>query len=91
MVLLIDGLRGIYVPKQFADRHCADQCRPYSELENDLSTLRNGPDDPEYWDAWDSLLNSWTYIDGSTLYQDQDVWVMAEGEELPTEWDAWNY
>lgn len=78
MVLLIDGLRGVYVPKTFADWHCADQCILYPGLIIDLFTLRNGPEDPEYWEAWDSLLANWKYLDGSTLYQNGDLWIVAK-------------
>ena len=49
--VLLDGLRGIYVPKKFA------QLEGISGIPaEDLAILRAGPDHESYWEAWEDAL-----------------------------------
>ena len=78
--LLIDGNRGIYVPKQFAAMypHLIEHC-----CEDDtLGILEQGPDAEHYWEAWDEVLTRVTFCeDGITYYlsQDGDLFAIPEG------------
>ena len=50
--LAVDGSRGIYVPKFFAENY-PEWCEG-----NEEEILRAGPEHPEYWDAWADVLYS---------------------------------
>ena len=53
LALLIDGSRGIYIPKKFAENYIG-----WSGVETeDRETLLAGPDHRDYWEAWDSVLS----------------------------------
>ena len=46
------------------------------------SIIEAGPEHEEYWDAWESILNSTKYIAASgliwTLHLDGDLWAVSE-------------
>ena len=76
MICLIDGLRGIYAPRVFAER--------YGHL---LSTdareaLMAGPDHEAYWDAWDEVVADFRFPDGEGLLvtESEDVMKASRAE-----------
>lgn len=80
LALLIDGNRGIYIPKKFAENYIR-----WSGVETeDRETLLAGPDHRDYWEAWDSVLSSakWTAEDGRiySLYHNDSLWCYREAE-----------
>ena len=86
MNLLLDETRGIYIPQAFAQL--------YGELLNDddKKILLDGPDNDDYWEVWEDVLNEEYKIDGEngTLYQDGDLWFIPEEtmteEQIIEEW-----
>ena len=95
--LLLDSNRGIYIPQQFAKHYGPSLYKNNKgmgkELRDDIGALLDGPDNDDYWDAWDSLLNR-EYIgeDGTkfTLYQDDDLWLVPDGVTFPCKIDEPN-
>lgn len=75
---LLDSSRGICIPQVFANDYFPNEWDIDSE---DVTVLQNGPDDEEYWDTWDIVLNnaSLTDRDGNVwrLYQDGDLWAVC--------------
>ncbi len=82
--LLLDCSRGIYIPAKFVE--CYD-LREWGLDPADYTELSN-PDNPGYWDAWDSLLREAKYIDANglgdslpvtwTLHQDDSLFAVSE-------------
>jgi hypothetical protein len=74
-ILLIDGSSGVYVPQRFIEEHAIDW-----KLENvdadSIESIKNGPDDEWYWEAWIDVTDHATHKDGFTLYQDDDLWAV---------------
>jgi len=74
-ILLIDGSAGIYTPQYFIEEYASDW-----NLENvskdSIESIKNGPDDEWYCDAWIELENNATHNDGYILYQDDDLWAV---------------
>ena len=76
--LLLDGNRGIHIPKIFLDNygHLFDLSNVDQE---DLESIRNGADDEYYWQAWESVLRNATLKEDSSrfLAQDDDLWLVS--------------
>lgn len=85
MELLLDGNRGIYIPQTFAKTIDLTKVIPYEGMDYDIQTCLDGPDNDEYWEAWDNVIDELKFTDGSTLYQDGDLWAIADGETIPDE------
>ena len=75
--VLLDSARGVYIPQHFADS--------YPDAEGwtpDLrETLRAGPDNEHYWDAWNDVLYCVTLVHPKTgaryrLHHDGDLWAI---------------
>ena len=73
MVLLVPDSYGIYVPNIFA-RLFEPTCWGFEEDSEDWKTLLNGPDDENYWDAWNrvSILGRHMAENGSNWFLHQD-------------------
>ena len=73
MFLLMDGNRGIYIPKNFSefDMQKWHVNKSVAEKLNDVYSV-------DYWDTWDYVLDSAYYIDDNgnkwELWQDGDLW-----------------
>lgn len=70
--LLVDGLYGTNVPLRFANNHDLDQ---WGVDQVDQQILLAGPEHPDYWETWDTVLDTASFEqDGKTyrLYQDND-------------------
>lgn len=82
LAILLDGSVGIYLPREFAKRFGNWQ----GIDPEDLAILHEGPDHPDYWEAWDAVLSSASYTDDQgktwTLYQDGDLFAVREGADL---------
>jgi len=86
MMLLLDGSRGVYIPRDFNDCFSMKSWN-IEDNDSDLAILREGPENEWYWEAWDSILTRAVYIDGNGhcwyLYQDGDLWAYCR--ELMTD------
>lgn len=74
---LIDGNKGIYIPKVFA-RRWGNACVS-GIIQSEIDILLDGPDNDQYWDVWDDVVNDITFLfDGEyhTLYQDGDLFAV---------------
>ena len=75
-VVLIDGQYGVYIPQMFAKSYIEDK-RWIGMEEGDIKVLLIGPDGPEYWDAWDQVMDKAHYVDKDgrdwKLWQDGDL------------------
>ena len=83
--LLITDASGQYIPQEF----CADFVVREASLDGDVETCLAGPDQEDYWEAWENILQNGT-IDGGkigvwTLMQDGDLWAIKEGTEIDWE------
>ena len=74
--LIVDSRNGIYCPQAFAER--IDRSLFPQISEEAWSILEAGPDHDEYWDAWVEDFEGQKSVDGGTIYQDGDVWVVYE-------------
>ncbi|MCP3653588.1 MAG: hypothetical protein GY766_01635 [Herbaspirillum sp.] len=70
----LDSARGVYIPRDFA---LMIDPQDWTGIDpQDLQTLKDGPDSEFYWDAWESVLNNAESLDGWTLHQDGDLWLV---------------
>ena len=95
--LWLNGARGVYIPRDFANSFKdRDTCVTGVSAE-DWRILEEGPDHPLYWEAWNDLLfrgdvlvtdsNGQQYFP----YQDDDLWlwVIPVGMEWDEEQDCY--
>lgn len=71
--LLIDGHHGVYIPKLFADTF------PEHLLSKEREVLKSEPDDEEYWQIWEDVLDRefvHPILGKGYLYQDSDLWLI---------------
>lgn len=83
--ILLDESRGIYIPQKFAEGF-----EDWRNIDDDaLFILRDGPDNPEYQEAWDEVLDTATYTDKRgivfRLEQDGDLWAVPVDAVNPDE------
>ena len=69
--LLIRDASGVYVPQIF----CENWEMESANVE-DWETCLRGPKSEWYWEAWDGILNRWKDLDGNTIEQNGDLWVI---------------
>jgi hypothetical protein len=82
MDLLLDGNRGIYIPKQFIETYGVPEWQGISQEQTDI--LLN-PDHEDYFEVWEKVLESAFIIEDGikhTLYQDGDLWLVSENETI---------
>lgn len=78
MICLVDGSNGIFIPKIFAER--ANNPK-FVWKHDDRGTLLEGPDATAYWEAWDDVLDyfSWEHNGHRwTLHHDMDLFAVRE-------------
>jgi hypothetical protein len=77
MFCLIDGNKGIYIPKVFAQRW-GNSCVKGINQE-DIDTLCAGPDHHQYWDVWDECIDQIEFLfEGAlhTLFERGDLFAV---------------
>lgn len=92
MELLLDGNRGVYIPRYFADIVNSAVTDGWSGIdEEDLNIISSGPDHEHYWDAWDSVMSRAKFTDSKGndwhLYQDGDLWLYCESLMTDNEYE----
>ena len=79
---IIDDSHGIYIPQAFAEQSIGWQ----GIDAEDLAILLEGPENPDYWEAWDAVLATASYTDDDghtwTLFQDGDLFAVREDADL---------
>lgn len=78
IVLLIDGNRGIHIPRKFRTNF---DFKAWNLNPDDFQELES-IDHPHYWDAWDDLMKAAYFTDDKgkkwSLYQDDDLFAVSE-------------
>ena len=90
LLLLIGDNQGIFIPQSFAERYGDNWFLVNSDA---LDIVKEGPNHPEYWDAWSDVLDDATLTDNNNniwrLYQDGDLWMFCN--ELMTDEEYENF
>ena len=85
-ILLLSGHHGIYIPKLFVETYL----NHISEVDEDTLNDCRFPDSEDYEEAWQEVLDCGILTDvygkRYILYQNQDLWAIPEGQELPEGW-----
>jgi len=80
---ILDGNRGIYIPKAFADGF---DMKLWHVKKSDAAILSAGPDHEYYWDTWDDILRDAWMKDGKhkwRLSQDGDLFAVRNDYDWP--------
>lgn len=75
--LLVPDAAGVYVPQRFVENYDLSIWKGIDQ--EDVATIKQGPDHEGYWDAWSNILQSATYSNGGYqyhLHQDGDLWAI---------------
>ena len=88
---LLSSARGQYIPRDFvANFDMAEwSIDPESWAAN---TCAEGPDNHDYWDAWDEILNKAEYREGEyvwRLHHDGDLWALCD--EIMSDEEKFNF
>ena len=85
MMLWLDGARGQYIPRDFAQSFANRSKNVVGIGEVTWSILESGPDHEYYWPAWFEVLDHAFVIDNDgirySVYQDGDCWLVPVGME----------
>lgn len=79
--LLLNDNRGVYIPQHFVEEFDLDKFEGIDP--EDVETLKKGPEEEWYWEAWENVLNNATYTESGktwTLHQDGDLWLVCAKE-----------
>ncbi len=75
--LVVNGQHG-----QFVAQVAAEMLEDWDISQPDLKILLAGPDDPQYWETWERVLNNAVYIDQNgrrwQLHHDSDLWACCD-------------
>lgn len=76
---LVNSAFGQYLPQAFVEQY---DYREWHIKKRDYAIILDGPDNPDYWDTWNSIENYAFRIDEEgvrwTLCHDEDLWVVSE-------------
>jgi len=82
VTILLSDNRGVYIPQNFAEGFMPHYWG-LDENDEDIATLREGPDAEWYWEAWESILTRAKHID-----PDGSVWLLQQDGDLFTYCEA---
>ena len=87
--LLVNDANGIYIAQVFCERY-ADSIKNKEELQDDINTCLEGPENEEYWDAWVDVMDNAVLIADNgqemnvgNIGEGGDLWAIPEGYEYP--------
>ena len=87
-ILLADGSRGIHIPWFFGQLIANDGWTVEGVNPDDHLVLLEGPDHPDYWGAWDEVIQhakikveSSGSVRSYILHHDDDLWLIPTDEE----------
>jgi len=75
-ILAVDSHHGIYAPQFFIEEFADKMVGLPDDVKQDLLA---GPDNENYWDAWETVVDNCTVtIDGNqySIYPGEDVWLI---------------
>ena len=90
--ILLNDHRGVYIPRDFVNNF--ENWHGISS--DDISCLKEGPENENYWDIWQTVLDNAYYIDEKgnkwELYQDGDLFtycvdLLTDEERRNMGWD----
>jgi len=77
--VLVDENKGIYIPQYFI-KHYENNLKNVDK--EDIAIIKKGPEEENYWEAWDSILNTATFTDNKgkkySLHQDGDLFAIPK-------------
>lgn len=81
--LLLDGSRGIYIPKAFVENHDLSlwdfpECLDRAEVERILSD----PYNEAYWDTWDDVIRNVVFHSDGTKGFMKGTWHLEQDDDL---------
>ena len=76
VTILLSDNRGVYIPQNFAEGFMPHYWG-LDDNDEDIATLRKGPDAEWYWDAWESILTRAKHVD-----PDGNVWLLSQDGDL---------
>jgi hypothetical protein len=76
VTILLSDNRGVYIPQNFAEGFMPHYWG-LDDNDEDIATLRKGPDAELYWDAWNSILARAEHVD-----PDGNVWLLSQDGDL---------
>ena len=88
ITVLIPELIGVYIPYNFAWNFAWNTAAAWDNIDpEDIMVCQSGPGHPEYWEAWENILLTATFTDGSgevwRLQQEGDLLAYTgDGEEF---------
>ena len=74
--ILLSGARGIYIPQSFAEGFLPHYWG-FAADDEDIATLREGPEAEWYWDAWNNVLARAEHTDSAG-----NVWLLSQDDDL---------
>ncbi len=90
--LLLNDAHGIYIPQLFCQTYLAYVLNA-DELKEDIAICLDGPDNEQYFDAWDTIEQNCKFTNDRNepytigyLYESGDLWAIPEGYEYPEEY-----
>ena len=91
-ILWLSDSRGQFIPRDFATSF-KDRDKDVSGVTaDDWATLEKGPDEPDYWETWDDVINAAVVTCDGIAYRLEtagDLWLIPEGMEWSEETDWW--
>ena len=84
--LLLSDSHGIYIPKLWADELSEEEAESFSVSWEDVLLCQSGPDEENYWEAWQEILDSAQWEEDGVewrLHQSGDLWRVRVDAELP--------
>lgn len=86
--LLILDAHGIYIPQLFC-QNFAPYITNMEQVKEDFDICLSGPDNEDYWEAWDMMLNNVEFTNDNNekfsigyLPDLSDLWAIPEGYEF---------
>jgi len=76
VTILLNDSRGVYIPQNFVEVYNPTHWG-FAEDDEDIATLRNGPEDEWYWEAWERIFARAKHTD-----PDGNVWLLGQDGDL---------
>jgi hypothetical protein len=73
---IVDGSWGIYVPQRFCERYKKID----SVSQDDWDICLFGPEHELYWEAWDEILNDWTFEETDSNGGVWKIYISQDGD-----------
>lgn len=85
--LLLNSARGTYIPRDFVEQF---DLTKWKNIDAEDVAILHDPDHPDYWEAWDNVLQYATHTDAEGfewhLWQDGDLWAVCDARMTDEEY-----